>query len=217
MGPDQGGISSGLLVAETDLAALRCDSNGTPNSTGAYACQSLLNNAAVAYQWETGPNQWSQYFGATGITIDPPKSLSFTATNDNIRAANKALYVGNTTQLQFSAFGELQGIPGNCVNPDTNLPAACGQNTRYVPGFDMIDGSVVTEGSANRYVKFLERELRLGQLTGAAETTCKGTLSLPSSLNLPGASSLTLDPSTELGASPSLTTTRPAVIHGIVQ
>lgn len=217
LGPYQGGVNSGSLVASTDLASLRCDSDGTPNSSGTHLCPSLVDAAAVAYQWETGPNQWNRYFGAAGITIDPPKSLAFTATNSNIRAANKARYVGNALQLQFSGFGELQGIPGNCVDSDTNAPVACGQNVRYVPGFDIVDGATLSEGSSTYYVKFLERELRLGRLTGAADTTCKAAVSLSSSLTLPGAASLTNSPAMTLGTMPTVTTTKPAVIDGIVQ
>lgn len=218
MGPYQGGISTGSLVAVGDVASVQCDSDGTPNVSGTHVCPSLADSVAVSYQWETGPKRWSQYFGAAGVTIDPPKSLSFAVTNTNIRAANKALYVGNTLQMQFSGFGELQGIPGNCVDPETNMPTQCGPNARYVPGFDILDGSVVTEGSsASHYVKYLERELRLSQATGAAETQCKATLALPSNLTLPGPASLTLDPWVVIGSMPAVTTTRPSVIDGIVQ
>ena len=217
LGQYQGGLTSGSLVSASDLSSLRCDPDGTPNTSGTHLCPSLVDTAAVSYQWETGPNQWNQYFGASGITIDPPKSLAFAVTGTNIRSANKARYVGNTLQLQFSGFGELQGIPGNCVDPDTNAPAACGQNVRYVPAFDIVDGATVVQGSNTYYVKYLERELRLGQLTGAAATTCKAAVSLPSTLTLPGASSLTVNPVTMLGAMPTLTTTKPAVIDGIVQ
>ena len=80
--------------------------------------------------------------------------------------------------MQFSGFGELQGVPGHCVNPDTNAEVPCGQNLRWVPAFDIVDGTSVTGGGATYFVKFLECELRLGKLAGTAETTCKANLGL---------------------------------------
>ncbi len=214
-----GGITSGSLIAPSELASVSCNSGGAPNPSGTHLCPGMADMASVSYQWETGPNQWNQYFGATGVTIDPPKSLSFDVAANNIRArgVNAERYLGNTVQLQFSGFGELQGIPGNCVNPDTNAPVQCGPNTRYVPAFDMLDGAEVKEASTSYYVKFLERELRLSQLTGASEAACKAAVALPTSLILPQASSLTVDPVTALGTVPTLTSTKPAVIDGIVQ
>lgn len=214
----QWGLSSGTMLDSADLSVAQCDANGAANPAGAYVCPGLVDQASVIYQWETGPNQWNQYFGANGVTIDPPKSLTFTATSNNIRAENLSKYVGNQMQLQFSGFGELQGIPGKCVNPDTNESVDCGQNTRWVPGFDIKDGSTVSDGSSAYFVKYLERELRLGQLTGAAETTCKGTLALPnpSSLTLPG-SSLYVDPRPLVGTEPAPSSTKASVIDGIVQ
>ena len=219
LGPFGGGLSSGSLVAATELAALRCNANAVPNAEGEYLCPSLVDNAAVSYQWETGPNQWNQYFGAAGVTIDPPKQLSFAVSNDNIRASDKAKYAGTTVPLQFSGFGELQGIPGHCVNPDTNLEVRCGQNLRWVPAFDIVDGASVTNGSSTHYVKYLERELRLSRRLGAEEASCKATLSLASAqaLTLPDASSIVVNPVATNGTEPTPANPKPAVIDGIVQ
>jgi hypothetical protein len=219
LGPFGGGLTSGSLVPATDLAALRCDANGAANTAGQYLCPSLSDQAPVSYQWETGPNQWNQYFGAAGVTIDPPKQLAFAPSVDNIRAGDKAKYVGTTVQLQFGGFGELQGIPGHCVNPDTNAEVPCGQNVRWVPAFDIVDGASVTAGSSTHYVKFLERELRLAKLSGAADASCKASLSLASAvaLTLPDASSITVNPVTTNGAEPTPANPKPAVIDGIVQ
>ncbi|RZI86729.1 MAG: hypothetical protein EOP38_00060 [Rubrivivax sp.] len=215
----QWGLTSGSMLDSADLSAAQCDANGTANTSGAYVCPGLVDKAQVIYQWETGPNQWNQYFGAAGVTIDPPKSLVFTATSNNIRAADISKYVGNDVQLQFNGFGELQGIPGKCVNPNTNEPEDCNQDTRWVPGFDIKDGSTVSGGGSTYFVKYLERELRLGQLTGSAETTCKATLALPnpSSLSLPDAT-LHSDPRVLINApEPTPASTKPSVIDGIVQ
>ena len=212
-----GGIVSGSMVSSTDLSAVSCDVGGAQNPSGAYLCPYLADRADVVYQWETGPNKWNQFFGAAGVTIDPPKSMSFAVTPSNIRSANPALFAGNTLQLQFSGFGELHGIPGHCVNPDTNARTQCVQGARYVPAFDIVDGSVVSEGASSYYVKFLERELRLSKLSGASAAACKAALPLPADLTLPGASSLTVDPVTTIGTMPAAANQKPAVIDGIVQ
>jgi hypothetical protein len=214
----QWGLTSGSMVDTANLSAAQCDLNGAANPSGAYVCPGLIDKVDVIYQWETGPNQWNQYFGANGVTIDPPKSLVFSATVNNIRAEDTSKYAGNDVQLQFNGFGELQGIPGKCVNPDTNESAPCSQNTRWVPGFDIKDGSTVTDGDSTYFIKYLQRELRLGQLTGGAETTCKGALALPlqSNLTLPS-SALYQDPRPLVGTEPTPSSTKPSVIDGIVQ
>lgn len=219
MGQFAGGISTGALVAAAEIAALRCNLGGVPNPSGTHLCPALVDQAGVSYQWETGPNQWNQYFGAAGVTVDPPKQLAFAASVDNLRSSDKAKYEGTTVQLQFSGFGELQGIPGHCVNPDTNAAVQCGQNLRWVPAFDILDGSSVSNSSSTYYVKFLERELRLAKLAGLAETSCKTMLSLggAAALSLPDASSITIDPVTANGAEPTPANPKPAVIDGILQ
>ena len=218
LGNYQWGLTSGSMLDSADISVAKCDANGMANSSGDYVCPGLVDKADVIYQWETGPNQWNQYFGATGVTIDPPKSLIFTATSNNIRAADISKYVGNDVQLQFNGFGELQGIPGKCVDSNTNQLADCSQNTRWVPGFDIKDGSTVVGDSSTYFVKYLERELRLGQLTGSAETTCKATLALPnpSSLSLPD-STLYNDPRPLVGSEPTPANAKASVIDGIVQ
>ncbi|MFZ2652012.1 MAG: hypothetical protein WA210_18090 [Burkholderiaceae bacterium] len=219
LGPFSGGLNSGAMLAQADLADVRCDVNGTPNSAGARICPGLADRATVTYEWETGPNHWNHYFGAAGVTIDPPKQLAFAAHAGNIRAVDTAKYEGTTVQLQFSGFGELQGVPGQCVNPDTNAEVPCGQNVRWVPAFDILDGSSVTSGASTYYVKYLERELRLAKLTGAAEASCKASLSLggAASMALPDASSITVDPVLVNGTEPTPANPKPAVIDGILQ
>lgn len=229
MGAYKGGLNSGNMVADADLSSIRCDSNGTPNASGTHYCPYLVDQAATLYQWETGPNQWNKFFGADGITIAPPKSLALTAaatfTNgspdagNNIRgrsAVELNKFNGNKVQLQFSGFGELQGIPGHCVNPDTNQVAtSCSQATRWVPAFDMIDGAVVSDDSHNYYVKYLEREMRLGKVNCSEASSL--SLSSAGGLSLPTSSLVDVNPKNAMGAEPTPSNTKPSVIDGIVQ
>jgi hypothetical protein len=203
------------LVTDSDLPAIRCDMNGQANSAGAYYCPHLVDQASVIYQWDTGPNQWNRYFGAQGVTIDPPKALGFTATASpaNIGAPDVSKFDGNAVQLQYNGFGQLQGIPGSCVDPDTNQPVACAQNARFVPSFDILDGSTVSDGSNNFYVKYLQRELRLHRTSCASAPS----LTAASALTLPDASAYDVNPMTTIGAEPTPASSKPKVIDGIVQ
>lgn len=229
MGGYQWGLNSGTMVADADLASIRCDSNGLANTGGSYFCPHLIDQAETTYQWETGPNQWNKFFGADGITIDPPKALSLTAaasfTNGVADSANNiqggteeqlSKFNGNKVQLQFSGFGELQGIPGNCVDPDTNQPIQCGQNVRWVPAFDMKDGAVVSDNAHNYYVKYLEREMRLKKVS--CNSVASGlTLTAAGALTLPTSDLVNANAKAELGAEPTPGSTKPAVIDGLVQ
>ncbi len=87
---------------------------------------------------------------------------------------------------------------------------------RWVPAFDIVDGSAVTDGSQNYYVKFLEREMRLSKVSCGVVS---GSLSLSaaSALALPDASLVNVNPKTTLGSEPTPASTKPAVIDGIVQ
>lgn len=226
MGNNQWGLTSGSMVTDADLASIKCDGNGTPNTSGGFYCSSLIEQASTIYQWETGPNQWNQFFGANGITIDPPKTLTLDAVHvngnpgglNNIRGAQAGNFNGNKVQLQFSGFGELQGIPGGCVDSDTNQAVQCTQSTRWVPAFDMIDGSFVYDSTpTNFFVKYLEREMRLGKVNcGSVAGSLMSSLTAAAGLGLPTLD-LTVDPHTTLGSEPAPTSTKPSVIDGIVQ
>jgi len=117
---DQGGLQSGYLIDGSDsvaLAGIKCDADGTANTGGANYCPFLANQADTSYQWETGPNQWNQYFGAFNgaipITFDPPKNLAFTVAADgsNIRAANVLKYAGSTFAAAVQRFRRVARRP----------------------------------------------------------------------------------------------------------
>ena len=225
MGANQWGLTTGSMVADADLPSIRCDSTGAADPAGGSYCSSLMDQAVdTTYQWETGPNQWNQFFGASGVTIDPPKSLSLDVvyvdgnpgSANNIAGTSAANFNGNKVQLQFSGFGELQGIPGGCVDPETNLPAQCGQNSRWVPAFDMKDGKAISDGTSSFYVKYLERELRLGKVNCAAVSSSL-TLTAANALTLPDNSTVDVNSKTTLGTEPTPGSAKASVIDGIVQ
>ncbi|MHB8623235.1 MAG: hypothetical protein ACYC9J_07950 [Sulfuricaulis sp.] len=212
----QNGIDSGELFAVSDANTV---DGGNPNNYNVGNVDSL----SVYYVWETGPNAWNQFSAVmdasgTFVQFDAPLNVNYTVPTGTAYG----VYAGKTIMLQYNGFGDLQGIPGQCVNPVTNAAEDCTTaNARYVPEFaipfDQTTGTV-TSGSTTYLVKWLNREVRLADKT-VADCTAAG-LSLPGSVILPTSAGLK-DPSNSssdvyIGAKPTVTTA-PRVIQGIVQ
>jgi len=204
----QYGVTSGRLVKATDLAALDC---GAPNA-GNY-CDYKADALDVYYQWQTGSGNWNQFAAvkdAQGnfVQFDAPLQVSFTVPSDTVRYHE---YAGQTLVLQYGGFGDLWGIPGQCVSRLTNEPVSCdnqGDNTRYVPAFvipyDTVLGKV-TSGNTTYLVKWLEREIRFA----VKDAGVCANLAAPTDIVLPTAAELK-DPSNSssdiyLGIRPEVT------------
>ena len=178
------------------------------------------NNPTVYYTWTTGADQWNQSewltrtSDSTVVSFDPPQNVAYTVPTGSAYGT----WAGKTLQLQFSGFGNLQGIPGSCVDPSDNSPTDCSTaNARYVPAFSIPDGATMTLNGTPLIVKSLDGEVRLGKIAG-----CTGVeLAQPStSQTLPTAADLH-DPSSSsdafaLGTQPTVTDA-PKVIDGVVQ
>lgn len=207
----QWGVRSGRLF--TTPADAQCDS-------GNY-CDYKVNDLEVYYVWETGPNNWNQFAavrdsGGAFVQFDAPLQVSY-----NVPAgAQYGQYAGTSIVLQYGGFGDLWGIPGECVSSITNEPVSCDQqNARYVPEFVIPQDATlgrVTNGSDTYLVKWLDREIRFARKDAAA---CSG-LTLPGNVTLPTAADLK-DPSSPasdiyIGTQPEVTSA-PRVIHGEVK
>jgi len=160
----QNGIMTGRLF-DTALASSNCP-NGMPAGT---VCEP--GNPQVYYQWQTGPNQWSQSLWLTKtadssvVAFDPPVNLAYVVPT----GAAYGSWAGKTILLQFNCFGNLFGIPGYCVSPADNSPVDCSaNNSRYVSMFSLPDGdaTMTLPGSTPTplIVKALDAELRLKKL-----------------------------------------------------
>ena len=218
-GQFQSGIRSGELFAASDAATVDA-ADGSADGTYNTPSVDSLN---VYYVWETGPNAWNQFSALedssnTFVQFDPPLNVNFIVPT----GAAYGSYAGKTIVLQYNGFGDLFGIPGQCVSPVDNSPVDCTTtNARYVPEFSIpLDPTtgVVTNGSTTYLVKWLDREIRLPVKT-VTDCTNAG-LTLPSSVTLPTASGLQ-DPSSPsssvyIGAKPTVTDA-PRVIQGVVQ
>jgi hypothetical protein len=138
-------------------------------------------------------------------------------------ATTYGTWAGKNLQLQFNGFGNLQGIPGSCVDPVDNSPADCSTaGARYVPAFSIADGETMTLKHADNttstlIVKALDAEVRLANVAGCAGVS----LAQPStSLTLPTTADAH-DPSNSsdayyIGTEPTVTDA-PKVIDGVIQ
>jgi len=211
----QWGVRTGRMVAS--LAATQC-----PNDASHY-CDWQVDQADVFYQWETSPNPWNQFAAlkdSTGafVSFQAPLQVSYAVPG----GAKYGNYAGKSIVLQYGGFGELWGIPGECVSHLTNQKVSCDTpNSRYVPAFvipfDEVLGRV-DNGGTPLLAKWLDREIRFAKKDLSVCTNAGVTL--PTGLTLPTAAGLA-DPSDPaspiyIGAKPTVTDA-PRVIQGEVK
>jgi hypothetical protein len=210
------GLRSGKLFA--NLADAECDVG-----SGTY-CDWRVNNLEVYYQWETGPNPYNQFAAvknANGqfVNLDAPLQVSFAVP----QGAAFGTYAGKSIVLQYGGFGELYGLPGICVSPQTNAEVSCegGGDVRYVPSFVIpysTTQGVVTADGTTYLVKWLEREIRFARKSlGVCDAA---GLTVPSGITLPTANDLknpsNPDSDIYIGVRPAVAAA-PRVIHGEVK
>ncbi|MBI5638637.1 MAG: hypothetical protein HZA03_11785 [Nitrospinae bacterium] len=209
-------------AGKTYAELLKCPWDPTAWGTGAQVCPwQAREQLPIYYTWETGWNNWNYLTALKGpnpattvVPFDQPLDVTFTypstATGTN-PAATDTKYAGVPFMLNYGGFGDLWGIPGQCVDPDTNTAVDCsaGANMRWVPEFAIPDGSLVTNGTGNYYVKGLEMEQRMAKV---ADASCSA-LTVPT-YTLPDATNFK-DPS-DIGTEPTITDA-PKVIGGVTQ
>jgi hypothetical protein len=146
------------------------------------------------------------------VTFDPPVKVEYTHTQTD-QTAKDYKYNGVKFFLDYNGFGQLNGIPGKCIDTSTGLEVLdCnGSNKRYVPEFSIASGSTVKNSSTTYYVKALDVEQRMikkdeAVCANANVTAPAGTINLPV---IP----LNLDPA--IGSEPAGVEVK--VIGGIVQ
>ena len=157
----QWGIMSGPLFDPAYLDALACEMMpGDPNPDSTCGWKTW-GDIPEYYVWETGPNSWNQFTALKDqgieevLEFEPPLLVSYTHTWDDF--STSIFY------LEYSGFGNLNGIPGKCVDPDTGAEIPCGPDSRWVPQFNIPEGSQVDDVvTATPYVvKPLEMEQRM--------------------------------------------------------
>jgi hypothetical protein len=209
----QWGLMSGSLFSAEYLDLLACELTdmipANPDSTCGYKAWSEL---PVYYMWETGPNDWNQFTvlvdQGTGepLKFEPPLLVSYLHQWDPLDPLNTSMFY-----LEYSGFGNLWGIPGHCVNPDTGLEESCNQYTRWIPQFTIAEGSLVTD-VVDYVTQYLIKPLETEQRMSSVDPSNCGGLT-PTPYDLPNMSEYT-DPN--IGNEP-VVEGPPAVIGGVVQ
>ena len=202
----------------------------TPSTTNPLACD--WDNTQICgwkawsvlpeyYTWETGPNNWNQFAALRDVvtlvtlTFEPPLQVKYV--HHDAAGTGPSGYEGATFMMDYTGFGNLQGIPGKCVDLDTgaDTPCAPSPSIRWVPAFVIpplqADGVTYTTVSVDTVVYFV-KPLELGQRMKKDDLGCTGLTA--ASYPLPDLSVLWHNPA--IGAEP-VVTDAPAVIGGVVQ
>lgn len=210
------GLQTGWLV-EAALTNANCPSGMVPGTV----CQPA--NPTTYYTWQTGPNQWNQSLWLTAagavVPFDPPQNIAYTVPAGSAYGA----YAGVPILLQFNGFGNLQGIPGSCVNPNDNTAEDCSvSGASYVPTFSIPDGSTMSLPSLSGttttplIVKALNGQILLKSL-GSGAAQCSSMTLAPQTLPSGGLHDPSSVNDTEyLGTKPTVTAA-PKVIDGVLQ
>lgn len=162
----QWGIMSGpLFDPATYLDLLACkmiDDPSNPFDPDSTCGWKAWSEVPEYYIWETGSNNWNQFTAlvdgsGTVEEFEPPLLVSYTHTWDDL--STSMFY------LEYSGFGNLNGIPGKCIDPDTGEDMDCGPDSRWIPQFNIsIDSRVDDAVTGTPYfVKPLEMEQRMKQ------------------------------------------------------
>jgi hypothetical protein len=176
------------------------------------------------YTWETGPNNWNKFTtvldGSNNpVTFDPPLAVQFTypaGTGGLNPTTVDRKFAGNTFFLQYQGFGDLQGIPGKCFNPENpsdTSPDCSKEGRRWVPEFTIPAGTIAKDGNGvdAYYIKPLEIEQRMSKV---ADSACASLKIEDLSSSWPSIAKDWQDPA--LGSEPEITDA-PRVIAGVVQ
>jgi hypothetical protein len=217
---NQWGVMSGALFDPTNsanLAALDCNWDGDNNpATNPQVCGwKAWSDLPVFYTWETGPDSWNRFSAlkdATGtiLKFEPPLSVKY------VHHKTGSPLDGATFMLDYSGFGNLNGIPGKCVNMDTGADADCAPDPtiRWVPAF--VIPPVQTDGSLTKVTvdatEYVVKPLQLEQRMKKDDAGCTGLTT--TSYTLPDLATDWTDPA--IGTEP-VVTSAPAVIGGVVQ
>ena len=227
---DWSGTGSGRhyeLFDTNSLSLMDCPAAGA--ATGGY-CTDLYKRGqnVTYYTWQSG-NQWDTYRYLVNrstqavVSPNPPLSLSYTVPNT---PGNISGYIGKTITVQSPNPGTLW-LPGSCVD-SARRPATCSANTKWmndvsIPTATDETGKVTllnagTPTSTQYLAKWLKRGVYFGTLPSGSCSSLASSLSLASSVQLPGISDANQSVKTlSWPSSSSAFDVNPRVIHGVLQ
>lgn len=228
-------VTSGKLVTATVMASIQTAKTAAAciSPCSSQSDVDLLTNP-VYYVWQTSSDSWSQmaflFDGTKTVTFYPPLPVSFLVPNTT-EYGNLA---GSTVSLQYDEFGNLWGIPNECIDIITNtdcvfvgITATLSANQHWAPRFSIpfstTDGVVtagISQGTITQgmqfLVKALDKEIRLAPVP---ENICTVLgLTKPISIAKLPSSADWSDPRPMVGTKPVLDPVpAPQVIHGVKQ
>jgi hypothetical protein len=244
-GYNANGVRSGRLVTSADATAIIAAKNTACGNCNLFnqGDVDLLPVGSSYYVWETGANPWNQISylmsqpaaPATPVleVFDAPLQVSYTvpANTDLVNKLPYGNFAGSTMTLQYGGFGDLWGIPNECIDITTNTACVFSgtptpqANQRWASKFTIpFDATGVknlvtvssTQGTVTAgttyLAKPLDKEVRLAKLaTCPAGLTTAGitTAGLPTAADF-------VDPTATVGTKPTVTAA-PRVIHGVKQ
>ena len=180
------GVNSGPLFDSSvaaNLDALSCNSGGTTVNANQTCGWQAWSELPEFYTWTSGANSWQQLAtlkDSTGafVAFDQPLQLQYSHSGDG--------YSNATFFLQYNGFGNLNGIPGKCVDMDSGATADCSQQQsnqqiRWVPEFTIAAGeSVIGPKNTTYYLKPLQVEQRMKSApSGSCASLTMTTMTLP--------------------------------------
>lgn len=218
------------IITDADIDLLADDIAGHPNGYS-------------YYQWQTGSSTWDQLTyledsSGSRVRLYPPLQVAYQVPNQSKYGS----YKNTKLNLTYGEFGNLWGIPYNCIDMRSNTActyAPIGTETdywsyyRWVPQFSIpfntTDGKVITEFNQGEIadtigyvakdtqflVKGLEKEARLYKV---GPSICS-VQQLGTNIVVDKLPSDTQwdDPVINTGDKPTPTNNAPRVIHGVVQ
>lgn len=217
--------SNGLVVALRSTDNLGEGSEHTSIYAGpmveATADPGLANswqvyNAAVTYNWQTGPQDWNKSTAVLDsnnelVVFDQPLQFFYTygAGDDvNVDSAATDHPAGNAYRLSYGGTGDLWGFPYTADEScsDNNCP--------HYPSVTLSDGVLL--GANDEYmVRLIEGEQHMREDAGACTSLDAVAVLADPDLALPTA--VDADVSFSISDRPDLSGVAPAVIEGVVQ
>jgi len=211
------------LMDTAELASLECGHDASKY------CEYKIREQTTFYTFTVGLQEWNSLaflMDSNSQVVQFSKGFRPTYTVPANTNGNEPYgdLAGANLALDYHGFGELHGIPGYCVDMETNERSdSCSGNSRYVERFSISDGETVDVGGTTYWVRALESEIRFKKAT---QTNAALGISLGDVANLPAAMVLTgddpldpRDPSNTNYAGPYAGTefeTQPCVHHGTV-
>ncbi len=204
-------IFTGPLLTSSQITALTSASpDGLPHSFNIFNPNSNITSY-YSYSASGSSNPWNRFvsirINGQLQSFDAPLQLNYINPS------------GGKVFLQYMGFGNLQGIPGSCIDEEGNA-VSCnnGGFNIWVPSYSIPDKSQLTDNSGNSYwVRWLQVGQSMNVLPLNSCSALSGGLTAASALSLDLTGAAWVDPS-GIGDAPAIMSgNAPTFVNGIKQ